>query len=288
MSYTHFAMDTSFYHSLGAYDFDARCEMLKDLGFDATYLTLWSEAAWADVPQLAQVKARHGLDIAAVYVTLDIAGEDDQADNGRILHLLHTMEGCADVEVAITSSDAIQASDPVGDPAAMRWLRRLLAVAEQRGITLSLYPHSTYWLERVDDAVRLCRAIDHPSLRAVFCGFHWYAVDGANLAATLEAAAPFLHSVNLAGTRRVGQSADGVLATIEPLDEGELDNFVVLGLLRDVGYRGKVGIQGFSVAGDVYAKLRRSLAALHDMQRRLDEHPQWARLRPDGVGVRLF
>ena len=70
-------------------------------------------------------------------------------------------------------------------------------------------------------------------------------------------------------------------ATIEVLDDGELDSFIVLGELRRAGYDGFIGIQGYSLGGDAYAKFRRSLAALRDIERRLDEHPQWIDLRPD-------
>ena len=279
MSYALYAMDTSFYTPLGAYDFDARCTMLADLGYGATYLTLWSEEAWQDVPRLASVKERYGLDVAAVYVTLDIAGAIDHAGNNRILRLLQTLDGCQTVEITMVSGDTtVHPSDPAGDPAATTWLRQLLAVAERRDITLALYPHITRWLERSEDAVRLCRAIDHPLLRAVFCGFHWYAVDGTHLPARLEEAAPYLHLVNICGSRRT-VSGNGPMATIEPLDEGDLDNFAMLGLLREVGYRGLVGVQGYSVGGDVYAKLKRSLTAFRDMERRLDAHPEWSRLR---------
>lgn len=279
MSHAVYAMDTSFYTPLGAYDFDARCAMLAELGYDATYLTLWSEPAWRDVPRLAGVKERYGLDVTAVYATLDIAGADDHAGNNRVLRLLQTLDGCRTVELTVVSGDkAMRPSDPAGDAAAARWLRALLAVAERRAITLALYPHITHWLERSEDAVRLCRALDHPLLRAVFCGFHWYAVDGTGLPARLREAAPYLHLVNLCGSRRVAPGG-GLPATIEPLDEGELDNFAVLGLLREIGYQGMIGIQGYSVGGDVYAKLRRSLQALRNMERRLDAHPGWARLR---------
>jgi hypothetical protein len=92
-------------------------------------------------------------------------------------------------------------------------------------------------------------------------------------------AAPFLQSVNVCGSRR-GMGNDGLIASIEPLDEGELDNFVVLGLLQDLRYQGMIGVQGYSVGGDVYTKLKRSLATLRDMERRLTEHPHWPRLRP--------
>lgn len=58
-----------------------------------------------------------------------------------------------------------------------------------------------------------------------------------------------------------------------------IDNFAVLGALRAVGYAGPMGVQGYSVGGDAYATLRHSLAALRDMARQLDAHPDWARLR---------
>lgn len=275
-----YAMDTSFYHSLGAYDFDARCEMLRELGYDATYLTLWSDDAWGDVPRLATVQERFGLGVAAVYVTLDVSAPPDDAGNRRIVDLFNTLQGCATVEVSVRASDpALAKSDPAGDAAAIGWLRACLAAAEPRGITVALYPHLNFWLERIEDAARLCRAVDHPLLRLVFTGYHWYALDGTNLDARLAAAAPYLALANLCGSRRF-DNGSGLPATIEPLDEGELDTFAVLGALRAAGYTGSIGIQGYSVGGDVYAKLKRSLAALRDMERRLAEHPDWARLRP--------
>ena len=100
-----YAMDTAFYHSLGAYPFAARCEMLRELGYDATYLTLWSAAAWEDVPLLASVPARYGLQVAAVYITLDITAPPDHPGNAGILQLLETLEGCATVELALQAGD---------------------------------------------------------------------------------------------------------------------------------------------------------------------------------------
>jgi sugar phosphate isomerase/epimerase len=278
-----YAMDTSFYHSLGSYHFDARCEMLSDLGYDATYLTLWHEPdawrepAWSDLVRLGSVQERFGLSVAAVYVSLDIALTDRLPENARVLRLLETLEGCKTVELALTCS-TMASSDPRGDAFALPWLARLLAVAEARGITLALYPHVSYWLERIEDAVRLCQAVKHPLLRAVFCGFHWYAVDGKSLPSGLERAAPYLAHANLCGSRRL-PAERGMPATIEPLDEGELDNFAVLGALGRTGFSGMLGVQGYSVGGDVYTILRRSLMALRDMERRLEAHPSWANLR---------
>ena len=275
-----YAMDTSFYHSLGAYDFDARCEMLRELGYDATYLTLWSDEAWADVSRLATVRERFGLEVAAIYATLDIATGWEDEGNRRIRQLVETLDGCDTIELSVRSSDpALATSDPSGDEAMIAVLRDLLEVAERRGKTIALYPHLRFWLERVDDAVRLCRLVDHTRLRMVFTAYHWYAADGKNLSGAVEAAAPYLVLANLCGSRRF-DNGSGLPATIEPLDEGELDCFAVLGVLREHGYDGPIGIQGYSVGGDVYTKLKRSVATFRDMERRVAEHPSWARLRP--------
>ena len=277
-----FAMDTSFFNSLGSYGFDARCEMLAELGYDATYLTLWDEAAWTDVRQLGAVRARHGLGVAAVFAELFIDAPDDDPGNGRILDLLRTVEGTGTVELTLRWRDpAGQSGSPAGEGLARRWLERLLPVAAERGITLALYPHIRWWLERTEAAVRLCRAIDHPSLRITFPAFHWYVVDGTDLAGRLAETAPYLALVNVCGSRRY-DNGSGNPATIEPLDDGELDVFALLGAARAVGFDGPVGIQGYSVGGDAYAKLRRSLAAFRDIERRMDAHPDWASLRPPG------
>jgi hypothetical protein len=83
--------------------------------------------------------------------------------------------------------------------------------------------------------------------------------------------------VNVCGSRRL-DSPGGPPATIEPLDEGELDNFALLGLLRAIDYRGPIVLQGYGVGGDVYAVLRRSLRAYRSMAARLAMHPEWADL----------
>ena len=280
-----YAMDTSFHSSLGAYPFAARCEMTADLGFDATYLTLWDEPAWADLAHIPDVRSRYGLDVTAVFADVFIDARADHPGNARVLDLVRTVEGTRTIELTLRTlavDGTCARSDPAGDGAARRWLEPMLRAAEDRGITLALYQHTTWWMERIEDAVRLCRAIDSPALRITFAAFHWYAVDGTALADRLAAAAPYLALVNISGSRRLDRSVGGYPVTIEPLDGGELDLFALLGAVRATGFAGPIGIQGYSVGGDAYANLRRSLATLRDIEDRLDRHPEWVRLRPRG------
>jgi sugar phosphate isomerase/epimerase len=282
VSFPVYGMDTGFYSRIGSYRPDVRCEMLADLGYDATYLTLWSERAWADLDGLASSAAKHGLGVAGLHVVADAAAPPDQGANDRILDLIRTVTATRTVEVAIRNDRAgLARSDPAGDGDAVRFLTAALDAAEASGVNLLLYPHTFYWLERVEDAVRLCAALGHPRVRLLFPAFHWYATGGADLRSTLDAAAPHLGGVNLCGSRRL--AGQYFPATIEPLDSGDLDNFAILGALRELPYQGMIGIHGYGVGGDAYGHFRRSLAALRDMERRLDSHPHWARLRPDHI-----
>jgi sugar phosphate isomerase/epimerase len=276
MTWPVYAMDTGFYSRQGSYDFDARCEMTKELGLDATYLTLWSDAAWADVPKLDFVREKHDLDVAAVYCQIDMTAPTAERDIGRIRNLIATTTATRSIEVALMS-DKFASSDPAGDEIALAVLESLADAASGRDITLLLYPHARYWLERTADAVRLCRTMDRPNVRATFPAFHWYAVEaGIHLPETLDAVAPFLAAVNICGSSiRPGLFMG---ATFERLGEGELDAFDVLNQVRRVGYQGYIGLQGYSVQGDPYLNLRRSLEVLRDIERRIDAHAAWGEL----------
>jgi sugar phosphate isomerase/epimerase len=275
MSWRVYAMDTYFYNSLGAYEFDARCEMLKELGYDATYLTCWHEAAWEDVKRLGQVKRRFGLDVAACYVTLDLAEDLSSPRHRQVIELIEQVEGCWNIELSVRWTGR-ETSDPAGDEQAAGVLAELLRRAEKRQIQLLLYPHLNHWVERIEDGVRLCRQVRHPHLGVVFCGFHWYAADGKNLPLRLEEAKPYVRLANLCGSRRAPGQA---VPSIEPLDSGELDNFSVVTQLQNIGYDGLIGFQGYGIGGDVYTMLRRSLGAFRDIERRVQEHPEWGKLR---------
>jgi sugar phosphate isomerase/epimerase len=277
MAWPAYAMDTGFYNAQGSYDFDARCEIARELGFDATYLTLWSETAWNDVARLATVRERFDLDVAGVYCPIDMTAPDADAQEQRITDLLRTIEGTNLVEIALLST-TLKPSDEAGDDVALALLQRLADAAADRDITLLLYPHALCWLERTSDAVRLCRKMDHPRVRAIFTAYHWYAVEGGpELPRVIDDVAPFLSAVNICGSSKLPGMVMG--ATLERLDEGELDAFDVLAQVRRAGYDGYIGLQGYAVQGDPYANFRRSLAALRDIERRLDAHPHWGDLR---------
>ena len=275
-----FAMDTCFSNSIvGVYPYEIRCEMLTELGYDGIYVSL-SAAELQNASKMAVTKEQYGIKVTAAYGGFDIAAEKNDPKLEQISNLFEQLPDGCDVELSLScGDDSIGRSSPDGDGRAMAKLESLLRIAESHQHNGCLYPLDGALLERVVDGWRLCQKMNHPRLKVVFCGFHWYGVDGKNLTACLKGAIPYLHSVNMCGTRRGGNIAG---CTIEPLDGGEMDNFALLGLLNGKGYTGRIGFQGYSIGGDVYAYLRRSLLAFQDMENRLKKHPNWRLLQSRG------
>jgi len=271
-----YAMDTCFYTSQGSYGLEARCAMSRELGYDAAYLTLANDASWQDLERLGETARANDLDVAAVWGCLEVAAGPDAGINQLLFDSLPLLRGMPRLELALRDTRAPDRRYDADDDDAARALVAQLAERLPDGVQVCLYPHINWWLERFDDAIELCRRIDDDRVGLCFASYHWFATQGDSLDELLAQAGEKLYAVNICGSRRspVGPP------TIEPLDDGELDNFALLGALERVGYRGPVGLQGYSVGGDCYGKLQRSLAAYRDMTRRLETHPEWAVLRP--------
>ncbi|WP_141502989.1 sugar phosphate isomerase/epimerase family protein [Paenibacillus luteus] len=272
-----YAMDTFFYNSLGNYPFAVRCEMLSELGYDAAYLTLWDEQAWKDLALIPGVKDTYGLEVAAVYAVLDVTLPKEHPDAVRIVAMLEQLEGCSRVELALTMGDNLYApSDPAGDALALEWLSYLLPIAEQRNIKISLYHHVFFWLERWEDAHRLINQLRHPLLGITFSSFHWYGIDGTRLNEALSACVPYLHAVNVCGSRKLPPG--GLPASIESIDQGELDVFSFIAALKKHGYIGSIGFQGYGMGGDPFHHLEKNIQVLSKIEKRLLKHPSWSLL----------
>jgi sugar phosphate isomerase/epimerase len=276
MEHKYFAMDFAFYSSMGVYRFQDCCEISKAVGYDAMLLSIWDGRNWELAKELGTMKERFGIDAAGVYVVLNLAQRPDDPRNSGILTMMETMPLDSTVQLAIkTAAPQLRPSDPAGDDAVEAWLRQALDIAERRNLRILLYNHLSFWVEKLADAIRLCARLAHPNLGIVLCGYHWYAVEGTGLAPLVKQAMPYLKQVNLSGSRR-SPLGFGQVATIEPLDTGEMDNFALVALLNRLGFDGMLGYLGWDEGGDPYIKLERSLRALKSMHERAERHPLWA------------
>lgn len=270
-----YVMDTNFWTSLGNYSLDARCEMACELGYTGVYESLSSGFPHSSLKSLNEIPPRHAIPLAGIYYTADLHHLDRSVD--EVSRVIEEVKTADTIELSVHASEGIPARpEPELEKRLHRFLDRLLPLAQRSGKTLSLYPHIWFYVERIEQAVRVAREYGQPNLRVTFCGFHWYAVDGTGLAEKLTQAAPLLHRVNVCGTRRLPQGTPGLPATIECLSQGEFDHFALLCLLNRISYSGPIGLQGYSAGGDVYMRLQTSLAAYKSMRDRAIRHATWA------------
>jgi sugar phosphate isomerase/epimerase len=217
------------------------CELVKRAGFAGVELMGLGQVD-AFMPEL---EAR-GLRLFTLYVKVDLDAEQPyeaqlkptlQKWRGKIPHLwLHV------------HSRRFKKSDPAGDARCVEVLRELADFAKPLGVGLGIYPHTGFWAERFGDGVRVARKVGRENVGAVFNLCHYLRTDGpVNLDAELRAAFPHVMLVSINGAADGDTTRLGWSELIQPLGEGGFDVGRVLRVLKEQGYRGPIGLQGYGI-----------------------------------------
>jgi sugar phosphate isomerase/epimerase len=254
-----FCMDT---HDSQKRSLAQQAELLKELGYDG------AGHLWLDrLGERLQTLDKAGLRLFQVYLRVRIAPGKPPYDpklkeavgllKGRRAMLALLMEG-------------LGPSDPAGDARAVEIVREIADLARPSGVQVALYPHAGFWLERVEDAVRVAGKAARPDVGVMFNLCHWLKTDDErNLKRVLSLAKPHLFAVSIHGADTAAEIHAGKGNWIQPLDSGSFDVYALLKTLRDLGYKGPVGLQCYGLGGDAREHLARSMAAWRKLCKRL-------------------
>jgi len=167
----------------------------------------------------------------------------------------------------VTSAGAkLPLSSTEGDGTAAAQLKEIAAYAAPRGVKIALYPHTGFWLERCSDAVRVAEKADHPAIGATFNLCHFLKVEGdTDPLPVIQRALPRLFFVTLNGADAGDTRAMGWDRLIQTLDRGTWDTTSFLRRLREAGYKGPVGFQGYGIPGDSRDNLTRTMTTWKKM-----------------------
>ena len=146
--------------------------------------------------------------------------------------------------------------DTNDEAVAVQALREISGYAKDAGLRVALYPHTGFFVQSVETAVRLAEKVHRKNLGVTFNLCHWLMVDGKDLAASLKAAQPYLYCVTINGADAGGTSWKEL---IQPLDRGTYDVSQVLRLLREMKYTGPIGLQHYGIGGDARENLEHSM-----------------------------
>jgi sugar phosphate isomerase/epimerase len=245
--------------------------LLKELGYDGMG-HLWLDNLAERLRTLDAV----GLKLFQVYLRADIGSDAKQAYDPRLKDVLPLLKG-RDTMLAVLVAGG-KPSDQTSDPRAVALLRELAELAQPHGVKVALYPHVGNWLERVEDALRVTQKVDRSNVGVMFNLCHWLKVDDEeNLKPLLQRAQPHLFAVSLNGCDRAATLRAGTGQWITSLDEGNFDMPGLLRALKELGYRGPIGLQCWGIPGDAREHLARSMTAWRELQRRLGDED-----RPSG------
>lgn len=250
--------DFLFQTKIGTYPLTTQCEMLVETGYQGITISGWSQ----ELDSLSIVKD-HGLYVAAIYVIYRPGLE------AFVTNIFQTVEEGTRIELALDSGDNIQNNDK-------QMLKKLLRICEERNLDIALYPHVLYGMQTTKEAVELCEEFNHSRLGIVFNAYHWFATKELELEKRIDAVYPWLRQVNLSGSR-FSPLGWGRVATIEPLDDGELDNLQIFGSLKRRGYNGRYGVLSWeSMGGNVLGNLKRSHNFFREMEMYYEKYPNWS------------
>ncbi len=236
--------------------------MLKELGYDGAG-HLWLD----NLKERLDTLDAAGLKLFQISIRVTIAPGKESYDR-RLKDVIPLLAG-RDVQINLLM-EGMPPSDLQGDEKAVPVIREIADAARDSGTKIVLYPHADMWLEKVGDAVRLAKKADRRNVGVMFNLCHWLKVDKEeNLKPVLTSAMPYLWAVSINGTDHADAIRAGTGNWLQPLDKGEYDVFTVLKTLKDIGYKGQVGLQCYGIEGDARDHLARSMAAWKKMMERL-------------------
>jgi sugar phosphate isomerase/epimerase len=235
-----------------------QAQMLKELGYAGIGPGYNGVGPLAEM--LKETDSRD-LQLFALYTGINIdAGA--QPYDPSLKDAMKILEGRNTILWIFAQSGRLGRSNVAGDTRVVEILRELADAAALHKVRISLYPHHTFWLETVEDAVRIAQKVNRPNVGVTFNLCHWLRVGPNRDARTaIQQAMPYLSVVNINGADSVG---DDWKALIQTLDRGTFDMRGFLEILRDAGYTGPIGFQGYGIGGDVRDNLQRTMAAWQD------------------------
>ncbi len=232
---------------------DAQVSMLKELGYAGT-----DHLGLAGIPAKLKALDAAGLKFFAVYTGVTIDGGESRY-NPALKSVLKDLEGRDTVVWLHVLAKGFKPSSPEGDARAVEVIREIADLAAASGLRVALYPHTGFWVERVEDAVRVAKKVERKNVGVTFNLCHSLKTDGeAGWRSRLEAALPHLFLVTVNGADSGGSDWKTLIQT---LDRGSFDVRGFLSVLKGLGYSGPVGLQGYGIGGDVHDNLKRSLGA---------------------------
>ena len=258
-----FAFDN--YMTVGDYtQAQVRAETLKDLGYDGM------GTRGTDLAEQTTVFEKAGLKLFSTYIGLDLDG--DQKYDANLINAIKQLKGKDTILWFFVRSKKYKPASAEGDAVAVEAIRQIADAAHESGLKIALYPHANFYVETFADSVRIARKVNRRNVGGSFNLCHWLKVEGdIDYRPILKKSLPKLFLVSINGAKSGDTKKMGWDKLIQTLDKGSFDNYKLLKYLKEIGYAGPVGLQGYSIKGDPKENLASSMKAWRKINEKLKE-----------------
>lgn len=249
------------WHDAKKRSFEQQAVMLKELGYEGV------GHVWLDkVEERLKTLDDAGLKLFQITMVVEV-GPDKKPYDARFKDVLALVKGRPMQFCLLVNG--MKSSDPSVDPHAVKILREMSDLAKDSDVQLLLYPHQGSWIERIEDSMRVADKVDRPNVGVMFNLCHWLRVDKSrDYKPLLKQALPRLWAVSINGAENFDPKPDWT-GYIQPLDKGSFDVGGLLKTLKELGYKGSIGLQCYGIGGDAREHLARSMTAWQKLSENL-------------------
>ena len=228
-------------------------DLVKTSGFDGVEL-IGLDKLDGMLPELK----RNNLRLFTLYIQIDL--EKEQPYDPRLKDYIEKLKNTGLHLWVHVHSEKYKSSDPAGDARCIEIVGDLAGYAQKYGVKIAFYPHSDFWVEKVDDGVRLAKKINKPNVGTVFNLCHFLKKDETEkLEQKLKNAMPYLFLVSINGADKGETHEMGWDRLIQPLGRGDYDVYNVLKILKENGYKNPIGLQCYNIKGQPEDFLKESV-----------------------------
>jgi len=229
-----------------------QAQMLRELGFDGVGYPLWLDDS---LDKNLRILDKEELKPYLLYTSVSVNPAEKPYDP-RVPAAIAKLKGRPATICVLLRG--FPPGDPRGEEPAVKILRELGDLAAQNGLRISIYHHAGDWTASLLFALRVVKKTDHPQVGVDFNLCHWLMVDGdKDYRPVLRENAAKIFVVTINGAQ-IG-SKTWTNGLIQPLDRGDFDNRQLLATLREIGYRGPIGLMCYGIPGDAREHLERSM-----------------------------
>lgn len=240
----------------GSWTPEQQAKTLKELGFDGisyNYTTPSALAAWQ------KAFKEQGLKIYGLYLFTYV--DRPEHFDPSFKEAVKLLRGTETI-IWLAMPGPRQKGDY--EAQAVRNVQEMADLAAEQGVRVAVYGHFGMYVETGADAARLVKLANRPNVGASINLCHEFlSKKGDAIEETLKRVAPLSILTSVNGIDVANKNY------LLRLDQGDLDIAVYLKKLFAAGYRGPVGLQCYSVPGDIRENLKADIAAWKKIQEKM-------------------